>query len=92
MDIKVAAFDFDPITLDYMEKGKIHATHGQRIYYMGYIIPYLLYAVNSIGLEETRELISELMVDDSRLDLGLDVIPYDGVAEYNAFLEGLGTL
>jgi ribose transport system substrate-binding protein len=92
VDIKVAAFDFDPITLDYMEQGKIQATHGQRIYYMGYLIPYLLYSINSLGLDETKSLVGDLMVDDSRLDLGLDVIPSDGVAEYNAFLEGLGSL
>jgi ribose transport system substrate-binding protein len=92
VDIKIAAFDFDPVTLDYMEQGRIQVTHGQRIYYMGYLIPYLLYAVNSLGLDETKSLIGDLMPDDYRVDLGLDVIPADGVADYNAFLEGLGTL
>ncbi len=92
VDIKVAAFDFDPITLDYMKQGKIQATHGQRIYYMGYIIPYLLYSINSLGLDETKSLVSDLMVDDARLDLGLDVIPAENVDDYNDFLEEIGSL
>lgn len=92
VDIKVAAFDFDPTTLGYMEEGKIQATHGQRIYYMGYIIPYLLYSVNALGLDKTKDLVKDLMVDDARLDLGLDVIPADGVSDYNDFLEDIGSL
>ena len=92
VDIKVAAFDFEPETLEYMAAGKIHATHGQRIYYMGYLIPYLLYSVDSLGLDETKSMVSDLMVDDYQIDLGLDVIPHDGVDDYNAFLEGLGVL
>ena len=91
-DIKIAAFDSEPETLEYMEQGTIHATHAQRIYYMGYLLPYLLYAADALGLDEAKTLVGDLMVDDTKLDLGLDVIPYDGVDAYNDFLEGLGLL
>ena len=89
-DIKVAAFDFEPQTLELMQDGKIDVTHVQRQYYMGYVIPYLLYAVNTLGLEKTKDIISDIMVDDERIDTGLDIIPADGIEDYNAFLEMLG--
>jgi ribose transport system substrate-binding protein len=91
-DIKMVAFDAEPQTLDYMEQGLIQATHVQRTYYMGYLAPYLLYAVNAIGMEETKALVSDLMVDDERIDTGLDVIPADGIEAYNDFMDALGVL
>ena len=91
-DIKVAAFDFESETLEYMEAGKIQVTHAQRQYYMGYLIPYLLYAANVLGLEETKTLAADLMVDDERIDTGLDIIYADKVDEYNQFLDDLGVL
>jgi ribose transport system substrate-binding protein len=40
-DVKIAAFDFEALTLEYMQSGKIQATHAQRQYYMGYLAPYI---------------------------------------------------
>ena len=91
-DITIVAFDTEPETLQYMDDGIIQATHAQRIYYMGYMIPFLLYAANTIGLDETKSLVSDLMVDEERIDTGLDVIHADSIGDYNLFLDELGDL
>ena len=88
--IKIATFDFDPVTLAYLETGKIQVTHAQRQYFMGYMVPYLLYAINALGLEETKQIIADLMVDDARVDTGVDVIYHTEVAAYDTFLQALG--
>ena len=90
--IKMVAFDFEPATLEWMEAGKIQMTHVQRQYYMGYIVPYLMYAINVLGLPQTKALVSNIMVDAMRIDTGLDVVPADGIVAYNQYLETLGTL
>ena len=87
--IKIAAFDFEPTTLEWMEAGKIQMTHVQRQYYMGYVVPYLLYAANVLGLARTKTLVSDIMVDGSRIDTGLDVVPAEGISAYNQYLETL---
>ena len=74
-DIAIVAFDFDPKTLNYMQTGFIRATHAQRQYYMGYIVPYLLYGINALGMEKTKEIMHPHMVDGARIDSGLDVVP-----------------
>jgi ribose transport system substrate-binding protein len=89
-DIAIVAFDFDPKTLNYMQTGFIRATHVQRQYYMGYIVPYLLYGVNALGMEKTKQIMAPHMVDSARIDSGLDVVGADKVDEYNAFLDSLG--
>jgi ribose transport system substrate-binding protein len=89
-DIAIVAFDFDPKTLNFMQTGFIRATHVQRQYYMGYLVPYLLYGVNALGMEKTKQIMHPHMVDDTRIDSGLDVVGADKVEEYNAFLDSLG--
>lgn len=88
-DIKVAAFDFEAETLAFMESGKIQATHVQRQYYMGYVIPYLLYASKVLGIEQTKALISDIMVDSVTIDTGLDVVSGDTLDAYYTFLSSL---
>jgi ribose transport system substrate-binding protein len=88
-DIAIVAFDFDPKTLNYMQSGLIRATHAQRQYYMGYIVPYLLYGINALGMEKTKEIMAPHMVDSARIDSGLDVVGADQVEQYNAFLDSL---
>ncbi|XXT17151.1 substrate-binding domain-containing protein [Sorangium sp. So ce429] len=85
-DIPIVAFDFDPKTVDYMRKGRIKATHIQRQYYQGYLVPYILYGIKSIGLDATREILAPQMVDGSRVNTGLDVVPGDKIDAYNDFL------
>ncbi|MBN1609584.1 MAG: substrate-binding domain-containing protein [Polyangiaceae bacterium] len=89
-EIKIVAFDFEPDTLSYMDKGYIQATHAQRQYYMGYMVPYTLYSINVLGLDKTIDLLAEQMIDDERFDTGVDVVKADQVDDYNEFLDSLG--
>ncbi|MGK4006984.1 substrate-binding domain-containing protein [Sorangium sp. So ce1036] len=89
-DLPVVAFDFDPKTVDYMREGLIRATHVQRQYYEGYLVPYILYGIKTIGLDATRQILAPQMVDGERFNLGLDVVPADKVDAYNDFLASIG--
>lgn len=89
-DVTVVGFDFDAETLSYMRSGLIKATHAQRQYYMGYMVPYVLYSMKVLGAPRTMDLISSHMVDATRFDAGIDVVTSDQVDEYNAFLDSLG--
>jgi ribose transport system substrate-binding protein len=89
-DIAIVAFDFEPQTLSYMQSGLIRATHVQRQYYMGYLMPYLLYGINALGMEKTKQIMAPHMVDSARIDTGLDVVGASQVDAYNAFLDSLG--
>ncbi|KYF56226.1 sugar ABC transporter [Sorangium cellulosum] len=89
-ELPIVAFDFDPKTVDYMRQGRIKATHVQRQYYTGYIVPYILYGMKSIGLQATKDILGLHRVEESRFDLGIDVVPADKVDDYNAFLDSIG--
>lgn len=89
-DVKIVAFDFEPETIAYMDKGYIQATHVQRQYYMGYLVPYALYSIRVLGLDETIGLLADQMIDDERFDTGVDIIKADQVDDYNEFLDSLG--
>jgi ribose transport system substrate-binding protein len=89
-DLPIVGFDFDPRTVDYMRKGLIKATHTQRQYYEGYIVPYILYGIKTIGIEATKEILAPQLIDGDQFNLGLDVVPGNKVDEYNAFLDSIG--
>ena len=89
-DLKIVAFDFEPDTLDYVESGFIQATHVQRQYYMGYLVPYAIYSIKVLGLDETIDLLGDHMIDDERFDTGVDVIEADQIDDYTEFLDSLG--
>ncbi|WP_437480182.1 substrate-binding domain-containing protein [Sorangium sp. So ce1014] len=89
-DLPIVGFDFDPRTVDYMRKGFIRATHAQRQYYEGYLVPYILYGIKSIGLDATRAILAPQMVDDHRFNLGLDVVSGEKVDVYSDFLREIG--
>ncbi|WP_437618690.1 sugar ABC transporter substrate-binding protein [Sorangium sp. So ce1151] len=86
-DLPIVAFDFNPMTVDYMRQGRIKATHIQRQYYQGYLVPYILYGIKNLGLDATRGVLAPRMVDDSRFNLGLDVVPADKIDAYSDFLD-----
>ncbi|AUX20680.1 sugar ABC transporter [Sorangium cellulosum] len=88
-DLPIVAFDFDPKTVDSMRQGRIQATHTQRQYYEGYLVPYILYGIKTLGLDATREILAPLMGqgDAERVDLGIDVVPADKIDAYADFLE-----
>lgn len=88
--VSIVGFDFEPETVQFMREGLIKATHAQRQYYMGYLVPYVLYSANVLGMEATKDILAEHMVDEFRFDAGLDVVPATELDEYNAFLDSLG--
>jgi ribose transport system substrate-binding protein len=89
-DITIAAFDFEAKTVSYMQSGYIKVTHAQRNYYMGYLAPYVLYGMVTLGKAKTKALLSAQMIDDYRFNSGLDVVPVEKLDAYYAFLDSLG--
>ena len=89
-DIKIAAFDFEPDTLKYMESGYIQATHAQRQYYMGYLLPYAMYSIKVLGFEATTDILKDQMVGPNKFDTGIDVVRADQIDEFGDFLDSLG--
>lgn len=89
-DVTIVGFDFEPDTLSYMRSGLIKATHAQRQYYMGYMVPYVLYSMKVLGTEKTLGILAPEMVDEHRFNAGIDVVRADQVEDYNAFLDSLG--
>jgi ribose transport system substrate-binding protein len=89
-DVTIVGFDFEPETLSYMQSGLIKATHAQRQYYMGYLVPYVLYSFKALGAQRTLDILSPEMIDTSSFNSGIDVVSADKVDAYNAFLDSLG--
>jgi ribose transport system substrate-binding protein len=89
-DITIVGFDFEPETLSYMQAGTIKATHAQRQYYMGYLVPYVLYSLKALGAERTLEILAPEMAEGGRFNSGIDVVRSDQVEDYNSFLDSLG--
>ena len=89
-DIAIAAFDFEPKTVEFMRSGLIKATHAQRQYYMGYLTPYVLYGFKALGKEATKSILKPQMVDDFRFNTGLDIIPAAKLDSYYSYLDSLG--
>ncbi|WP_437537764.1 substrate-binding domain-containing protein [Sorangium sp. So ce726] len=92
LDIPIITFDFDPKTAEYMQKGRIKATVVQRQYYEGYLVPYILYGIQTFGLEQTKGLLGDLMYDDHRVNIGVDVVPSGDFDKYNDFLDQIGSI
>jgi len=88
--VTIVGFDFEPETLTYMQSGMIKATHAQRQYYMGYLVPYVLYSMKALGAERTLDILSPQMTDTVRFNAGIDVVSAEKVDAYNAFLDSLG--
>ncbi|WP_438018146.1 substrate-binding domain-containing protein [Sorangium sp. So ce315] len=92
-DLPIVAFDFDPRTVDFMREGRIKATHTQRQYYEGYLVPYILYGIKSIGLDATKAILGPLMEEGgSEVNIGIDVVPSDKIDDYNDFLASIGSI
>jgi ribose transport system substrate-binding protein len=89
-EVAIAAFDFEPKTVEFMRSGMIKATHAQRQYYMGYMTPYVLYGFKALGKEATKAILAPQMVDNYRFNTGLDVIPAAKLDAYYSYLDSLG--
>jgi len=68
----------------------IQATHVQRQYYMGYLVPYAIYSIKTLGMERTVELLGDRMISAAVFDTGVDVVAASDVDDYNNFLDDLG--
>ncbi|WP_437284643.1 substrate-binding domain-containing protein [Sorangium sp. So ce406] len=91
-DVPIVTFDFDPRTVDYMRQERIKATHTQRQYYQGYLVPYVLYGIKTLGLEGAKEILAPLMDGDSTVNTGIDVVRWDKIDDYNNFLDTIGAM
>ncbi|XXX81608.1 substrate-binding domain-containing protein [Sorangium sp. So ce134] len=91
-DVPIVAFDFDPKTVEYMREGRIQATHIQRQYYEGYLVPYILYGINTIGLDATKQILTPLVDDKGRVNIGIDVVLSRKIDAYNDFLNLIGAI
>ncbi|WP_437639484.1 substrate-binding domain-containing protein [Sorangium sp. So ce854] len=89
-DLPIVTFDFAPETAGYMRQGRIKATHVQRQYYEGYLGPYIVYGIKSIGLDAIKEILAPQLVEGSQFELGVDVVPWEKVDAYNQFLNEVG--
>ncbi|WP_437786802.1 substrate-binding domain-containing protein [Sorangium sp. So ce1097] len=91
-EVPIVAFDFDPKTVEYMRQGRIKATHIQRQYYQGYLVPYILYGIKTLGLDGTKEILASVMDGDSTVNTGIDTVPSDKIDVYNNFLDTIGAI
>lgn len=89
-DVTIVGFDFEPETITDMQSGMIKATHAQREYYFGYMLPYVLYSLKVLGPDKTRDILAPGMVDETSFNAGIDVVRADQVDEYNTYLDSLG--
>ncbi|WP_437821194.1 hypothetical protein [Sorangium sp. So ce1078] len=89
-DLPIVTFDFAPETAGYMRQGRIKATHVQRQYYEGYLGPYIVYGIKSIGLDALKEILAPQLIEGGQFDLGVDVVPWEKVDAYNDFLDEVG--
>ncbi|WP_437838293.1 sugar ABC transporter substrate-binding protein [Sorangium sp. So ce1153] len=88
-NLPIVTFDFAPQTADYMRQKRIIATHVQRQYYEGYLGPYIVYGIKSVGLDATKKILAP-QLEDNQFDLGVDVVPGDKVDAYIDFLDDIG--
>ncbi|WP_437309503.1 sugar ABC transporter substrate-binding protein [Sorangium sp. So ce388] len=88
-NLPIVTFDFAPQTADYMRQKRIIATHVQRQYYEGYLGPYIVYGIESIGLDATKKVLAP-QLKDNQFDLGVDVVPGNKVDAYIDFLDEIG--
>ncbi|MGK3998503.1 hypothetical protein [Sorangium sp. So ce1024] len=59
-------------------------------YYEGYLVPYILYGIRAIGLDATKAILAPQMIDEFRVNTGLDVVPADKIDAYYDFLSSIG--
>lgn len=91
-EIKIVAFDLEPETIAFLEQGTVDAAVGQRSYWMGYLSVYILYAMEALGVDQTKTLLDDWLggTDRDIIDTGTDVVTGDNLNQYRAYLESLG--
>ncbi|MBC7328552.1 sugar-binding protein [bacterium] len=84
--VKIVCFDTTPEHMEYIKKGVITATIGQRPYMMGYLGVALLYNIAKMGQEKALMMIPK----DKKIDTGVDIVTKDNLEEYRHKLQELG--
>lgn len=91
-DVKVVAFDLEPDTITLLKEGAVAAAIGQRPYFMGYLSVYTLYALSTIGPDQTLKLLNPYLSgsNNDTIDTGVDIVTPDTLAQYSDYLNSIG--
>jgi ribose transport system substrate-binding protein len=84
--VKIVCFDTTPEHMEYIKKGVITATIGQRPYMMGYLSVAFLFNIAKLGQEKAMMLLPK----DKKVDTGVDIVTKDNMDEYRSRLQKLG--
>ena len=87
--VALVAYGTAPQTLEFMRARIIRATLAERRYYLGYLLPYVLYGFNVLGPERTRYILTPHLIDERRVHLGLDSVLAEELDEYLQFNQDL---
>jgi ribose transport system substrate-binding protein len=90
--VKLVAFDLEPGTITLLKEGEVVAAIGQRPYFMGYLSVYTLFAVSTIGPNETLRLLDPYLSGDNKdsIDTGVDIVTPENLPEYSDYLNSIG--
>ena len=90
--VKVVAFDTEPDTITLLKNGTVAAAIGQRPYFMGYLSVYTLYALSTIGPDQTLKLLKPYLGGDNQdiIDTGVDIVTPETLSQYSDYLNSIG--
>jgi ribose transport system substrate-binding protein len=91
-EVKLVAFDLASETMQGLEDNVVSAAIGQRVYYYGYLPVYILYAMSTIGVDETMALIDPYLSGENHdlIDAGADIVTPDNLEAYREYLDSIG--
>jgi ribose transport system substrate-binding protein len=91
-EVKLVAFDLATETMQGLRDGVVSAAIGQRVYYYGYLPVYILYAMATLGEEETMALLEPYLSGENGdlLDAGADVVTPETIDAYVEYLSSIG--
>ncbi len=90
--VKLIAFDLEPDTITQLQEGVVAAAVGQRPYFMGYLSVYTLYALSTIGADQTLNLLRPYVsgVNADTIDTGVDIVTPENLPQYSDYLNSIG--
>jgi ribose transport system substrate-binding protein len=88
--IKIVGFDMTVPTKTYFDKGYFTGVAVQRQYYMGELGVLVPYCIDVLGADATKQLLQPILINDTFIDTGIDIITTANYADYMTFLSTLG--
>jgi ribose transport system substrate-binding protein len=88
--IKIVGFDMTVATKTYFDKGYFTGVAVQRQYYMGELGVLVPYCIDVLGAAATKQLLQPILITDTFIDTGIDIITTANYADYMTFLSTLG--